>query len=268
MLTRIIITVIACTALAFLLTPLVILLGASLTATDYLSFPPQGWTLKWYRLVLTDPSYANSFVMSTILAATSTAISILIAVPSSLALARHDFPGRQFLAALFSSPLVLPYLVLGSALFQFTGYLGFSQTFPALLVGHVVIVTPFVMKSLGSLITPEHLEFERASADLGASPMQTLWRITLPLLRPGLVTGAIFAFITSWINVELSMFNTTGALNTIPVQLFNYVQYSVDPAIAAVSAITILVAAIILILLDMFIGLNLLSDDKPQQHKA
>lgn len=262
MLTRFIISILALIALIFLLTPLVILIGASLTSSEYLSFPPNGLTLRWYNVILTDPSYVQSFIMSTILACCATIVSVLIAIPSSLALTRYDFPGRQLLVAMFSAPLVLPYLVLGSALFQFAGYFGFSQTFMSLLVGHVVIVTPFVMRSILVLITPGMMDLERAAADLGATQMQTLKTITLPLLRPGLITGSIFGFITSWINVELSMFNTTGALNTIPVQLFNYVQYSVDPAIAAVSAITILVAAIILALLDIFIGLDMMSDGK------
>lgn len=259
---RILVTVISWAAMAFLAMPLVIIIGASLTTTSYLSFPPEGLTLKWYSALLADPTYVQSFLMSTLLATVATFVGIAIAIPSSLALARYVFPGRQFLAAMFASPLVLPYLVLGSALLQFTGFFGFSQTFMSLLVGHVVIVTPFIMKSVSGLITPNHLALEQASADLGASPWQTFVRITLPLLRPGLITGAIFGFITSWINVELSMFNTTGALNTIPVQLFNYVQYSVDPMIAAISAVTILIAIIVITVLDITIGLDLLSDGK------
>ncbi|MGP1613639.1 MAG: ABC transporter permease [Pollutimonas bauzanensis] len=262
MLARSTIRAIALVCLAFLLLPLVVIIGASLTTASYLSFPPQGLTFKWYGAVLADPTYVRSFLVSTVLAACATAAGIAIAIPSALALARHDFPGKHILAALFASPLVLPYLVLGSALLQFTGYLGFSQTFMALLVGHIVSVTPFILKSVSSVLTRDHVVLEQASADLGASPWTTFCRITLPLLKPGIITGAIFGFITSWINVELSIFNTTGALNTIPVQLFNYVQYSVDPGIAAVSAITIFISVVVITLLDMTIGLDVFSDTK------
>lgn len=256
MMTRYAIKTISLLCLAFLLLPLAVIIGSSLTTASYLTFPPQGLTLKWYGAVLLDPSYMQSFGVSTLLAACATGLGIALAIPSSLAIARYDFPGKTLLSALFSSPLVLPYLVLGSALLQFTGYLGFSQTFRALLVGHIIIVTPFILKSISSLLTREHILLEQASADLGASPWVTFYKITLPLLKPGIITGSIFGFITSWINVELSIFNTTGALNTIPVQLFNYVQYSVDPSIAAVSAITIIISVIAIIALDLTIGLD------------
>ncbi|TAL85484.1 MAG: ABC transporter permease subunit [Candidimonas sp.] len=248
--------------LIFLIMPLLVIIGSSLTTASYLTFPPDGITFKWYGAVLMQPIYVNSFLISTLLAACATAIGIAIAIPIALAIARYDFPGKKILAALFSSPLVLPYLVLGSALLQFTGYLGFAQTFMALLVGHVVIVTPFILKSISSLLTREHIVLEQASADLGAPPWVTFYKITFPLLKSGLVTGSIFGFITSWINVELSIFNTTGSLSTIPVQLFNYVQYSVDPSIAAVSAITIFISVIVITLLDITIGLDVFSSKK------
>lgn len=262
MIARFFIRLISWLCLAFLLLPLVVIIGSSLTSASYLTFPPQGLTLKWYMAVLSDATYVDSFVTSTLLAASATAIGLAIAIPSSIAIARYDFPGRSVLAALFMSPLVLPYLVLGSALLQFTGYLGFSQTFLALLTGHVVIVTPFIIKSIFGLMTREHILLEQASADLGAPPWLTFRIITLPLIKSGIITGSMFGFITSWINVELSMFNTTAALNTIPVQLFNYVQYSVDPTIAAVSAITIFISVIVITVLDITIGLDVFSDKK------
>jgi putative spermidine/putrescine transport system permease protein len=251
-------------ALGFLAVPLLVIIAASMTASEYLSFPPQGWTLKWYVAVLSDATYVDSFIMSTILAVCATVIGLMIAIPGSLAIARYDFPGKGTISAIFAAPMVLPYLVLGSALLQYTGYLGFSQTFSALLVGHVLIVTPFIMKSLSGVLTRDHLALERAAADLGARPWDTFRTVTLPLMKPGLITGSILGFITSWINVELSMFNTTAVLNTIPVQLFNYVQYSVDPSIAAVSAITIFISVIVITLLDITIGLDIFSS---RQHR-
>lgn len=246
--------------LLFLAIPLAVIVGASLTDTSYLVFPPESWTLRWYATVLTDPSYVSSFAVSTVLAACATILAVVLAVPAALAVARHDFRGRDTLAAMFAAPMVLPYLVLGSALLQFTSYLGFSQTFWALLVGHLLIVTPFVFKALAGLMTPETIQLERASADLGADPWTTFRLVTLPLLKPGIISGAIFGFIISWINVELSMFNTTAVMNTIPVLLFNYVQYSVDPSIAAVSAITIFVSILVIVILDIVVGLDVFSD--------
>jgi len=244
--------------MAFLVLPLVVIVGSSLTASQFLSFPPQGYTLAWYAKVLDDPSYVAAFTTSSVLATAATLVAILLAVPAALAIARFEFPGKRGLATLLTSPLVLPHVVLGAALLQYCAALGFMRTFWALLVGHVVIVTPFVLRSVLALLTPEQRALEDASSDLGARPLTTFVHVTLPQIRSGVVSGAIFAFISSWINVELSIFNTTAGLNTIPVKLFNYVQYTIDPSIAAISAATILVAAVAIVVLDLTIGLDIL----------
>ena len=254
-----IVRLIALTTLAYLVLPLVVVIGVSLTETKFLAFPPQGLTLSWYAVVLENPTYVRSFLTSAGLAGVATLAAIVVALPASIAMARYSFPGKSVLSAVLLSPLVLPHIVIGAALLQYGASIGLVRNFPALLVGHVVIITPFVLRTLLPLFSHEQLSLEEASRDLGASAWSTFFLITLPQIRAGLVSGGIFAFITSFINVELSIFNTTSTLNTIPVQLFNYVQYSVDPSIAAVSSLTILAAAIAIILIDWLIGLDFLS---------
>ena len=247
-------------ALAFLMLPLVVLVGASLTTTSYLAFPPQGITLAWYAKMLGDPSYVSAFVTSTLLAAAATLLAVVFAVPTALAIARYAFVGRRALSATLMSPLVLPHVVLGAALLQYGTAIGLTRSFAALLVGHVVIITPFVLRAVLPLLDDDQKSLEDASADLGAGPLTTFFLVTLPQIRPGVIAGAVFAFISSWINVELSIFNTTADLTTIPVKLFNYVQYTIDPTIAAVSALTILVAGLAIILIDLILGLDMLSE--------
>ncbi|MET3793184.1 ABC transporter permease [Aquamicrobium terrae] len=246
--------------LAYLTFPLVVIIGASLTTTSFLAFPPQGLTFDWYEVVLTKGAYLSAFANSARLATAATLIAIVMAIPAAIAVARHQFPGKAAFSALLLSPLVLPHLVLGAALLQFGTIIGLTRSFIALLVGHVVIVTPYVMRTVLPLLSPEQKTLEDASRDLGANAWETFRYVTLPQIRPGVVSGAIFAFITSFINVELSIFNTTPELNTIPVLLFSYVEYSIDPTIAAVSAATIIAAAIAIILVDLFIGLDFFSD--------
>lgn len=261
MIIRFLIRGLAALTLFYLVLPLVVLVGASLTTSEFLAFPPQGLTLRWYEVVISNPTYVGSFLTSSALALAATAIAVLLAVPAAVAIARYDFPGKSAFASLLLSPLVLPHLVLGAALLQFGGAIGLIRSFTALLVGHVVIVTPFVLRTVLPMFDRDQLALEEASRDLGANPALTFFLVTLPQIRSGIVAGAIFAFITSFINVELSIFNTTAALNTIPVQLFNYVQYSVDPSIAAVSAATILAAAVAIVLIDLIVGLDFLPDD-------
>ncbi|CEJ12035.1 Inner membrane ABC transporter permease protein YdcV [bacterium YEK0313] len=247
-------------ALAYLVLPLAVIVGASLTSSSFLAFPPQGLTLAWYGRMLGDPSYVAAFATSTLLAAVATALAILIAVPAALAVARHVFPGQRTISAILMSPLILPHVVLGAALLQYGAAIGLTRSFAALLVGHVVIIVPFVLRAVLPQLTDDQRSLEEASADLGAGPVATFFLVTLPQIRSGIVSGAIFAFIASWINVELSIFNTTAELQTIPVKLFNYVQYTIDPTIAAVSSITILVAAITIIAIDLIFGLDVLSE--------
>lgn len=260
MIARISIRLVAWAVLAYLMLPLVVILGSSLTSTEFLAFPPQGVTLRWYQQMLHDSSYLAAFSTSTMLALAATALSLLLTVPASLVLARYEFRGKGALSAILMAPLTLPHIVLGAALLQFGGYFGLTRSFLSLLIGHTIIVAPFVLRSVLSMMTPEQRALEEASSDLGANPWTTFFLVILPRIRPGIVTGSIFAFISSWINVELSIFNTTADLNTIPVKLFNYVQYTIDPTIAAVSGATILVAVVAIVILDLTIGLDMLSD--------
>lgn len=260
---RLLVRLVALAVLAYLVLPLLVILGGSLTATPYLAFPPQGWTLDWYRALLAEPGTMAAFITSTLLALAATLAAVVLAVPAALALARHDFPGRATLSALLMSPLVLPHIVLGAALLQYGAYFGLTRSFLSLLIGHVVIVTPFVLRSTLTLLGPQQRVLEEASADLGAGPWTTFWLVVLPQIRPGIVTGSMFAFISSWINVELSIFNTTSQLNTIPVKLFNHVQYTIDPTIAAVSGATITAAVIAIVVLDGTVGLDMLSERGP-----
>jgi putative spermidine/putrescine transport system permease protein len=260
MIARFLIRIVALLALAYLVLPLAVIVGASLTQTSYLVFPPQGLTLKWFGVLLGDPSYVSAFLTSTWLALAATAVAIVLAVPASLALARYTFFGSKSVSALLLSPLVLPYVVLGAALLQYGSAIGIARSFEALLLGHVIIVMPFVLRSVLPLLSPEQRVLEEASMDLGANAVTTFFLVVLPQIRGGIISGGLLAFISSWINVELSIFNTTATLNTIPVKMFNYVQYTIDPTIAAVSAITIVVAAFVIIVLDLLIGLDMLSE--------
>lgn len=262
MIARLILTGVAWLTLGYLVLPLVVILASSLTASEFLAFPPKGLTLAWYARVLADSSYVDAFGTSTILATLATAIAIGLGLPAVLAIGRYTFPGKAFVAAILMSPLLLPHIVLGAALLQFCAAIGIVRTFPALLSGHVVLVTPFVIRAVLPLLTPEQRTLEEASMDLGANSFATFRFVTFPLVRGGVVSGGLFAFISSWINVELSMFNTTAAMTTIPVKLLNHVQYQVDPLIAAVSGLTILAAVAAIIVVALTIGIDLLAEPK------
>jgi putative spermidine/putrescine transport system permease protein len=253
---RILLTIFATIAVVYFLLPLTVIVGTSFTTTAYLKFPPEGLTLQWYAKFLNDTSYLHSLGLSALLAASATLTACLLGVPVALVLARAAIPGSKAIAALFLSPLILPPIVIGAALLQFASTIGIARTFWALFFGHVVLIIPYVVRTTLASLARFNAALEEAAQDLGATGPQTFFLVTLPLIKPGIIAGGLFAFIMSWINVEISIFNTTASLMPIPVKLFNYIQYNVDPMIAAVSATTIYVAVIVVILLDRVVGIE------------
>jgi putative spermidine/putrescine transport system permease protein len=242
--------------IVYLALPLIVVVGISFTATEYLKFPPLGFTLRWYESVFSDPTFVEAFIISGELAALATAIALLLGIPAALVISRRNFRGRRFLSAAFLSPLVLPTIVLGAAILQYASTLGFARTFLALLAGHVVLVTPYVIRTALASLSGMELSLEEAAQDLGASQTETFFLVTVPQIKPGIIAGALFAFINSWINVEVSIFNSTAQLMTIPVKLFEYIQFNIDPRLAAVSAATIYVAILVVIVIDFTVGIE------------
>lgn len=253
---RSLIVAISWIVLAYLTFPLVVVVAISFTATSYLRFPPVGLTTRWYENVIGDPTFVEAFMLSGQIAALATVFALVLGIPVALAISRGNFPGRASLSAIFLSPLVLPTIVLGAAILQYASVLGFARTFWALLVGHVVLVTPYVMRTTLASFSGSEPALEEAAQDLGATPFETFFLVTLPQIKPGVVAGGLFAFINSWINVEVSIFNSTSDLVTLPVKLFNYIQFNIDPTLAAVSALTIYLAIVLVFVVDGLVGID------------
>lgn len=240
----------------YLFFPLAVLIAASFTASDFLSFPPSGFSLKWYTRLAENAQFIQAAWVSVKLAALATAISLILGVPAALVLSRRAFRGRVALSTLFISPLLLPAIVIGVAILQYAHLLGFARTFLALLAGHVVIMIPYVIRTTMASLGGLPMNIEEAAQDLGANRLETFFLITLPQIKPGVIAGGLFAFIMSWINVEVSIFNSTAEMVPIPVKLFNYIQYNVDPLVAALSAVTIYVAFGVVFVIDALIGID------------
>lgn len=251
-------------ALVYLLLPIVVLVATSFTATDFLVFPPRGLSLKWYATFANTPGWLESFRLSLAVAAATTVAVPLIGVPAALVLSRFTFPGQRLFASLFLSPLVLPQVVLGVGLLQYLTLIGLARTFWAILVGHVVLAMPYMIRSVMATLAGVDPALEEAAADLGASPPVTFFTVTLPLIKPGVIAGALFAFVISWTNVEVTMFFTTSLLNPLPVNIMNYIAYNVDPLVAAISATSVYVSLVFLLLIDVTVGLDRFVETRPR----
>ncbi len=242
--------------LGFLMLPVVVVVLASFSSTAYLTVPPQGLTLRWYGRVLESSDYLHAIFLSLTLAAVATAAALLTGTAASYALVRRVVPGRTLVASLVMSPLVFPGLVIGVALLQVYSALGMGGSFIGLVLAHMVITVPYVVRTTLASLAGLDRELEDAARTLGATRLAAFGLVTLPLLRPGLAAGGLFAFITSFDNVPVSIFLTGVASTTLPVKIFTAIEFGVDPTVAAVCSLLILATGIALVTAERWIGIH------------
>ncbi|MGE0338923.1 MAG: ABC transporter permease [Xanthobacteraceae bacterium] len=227
--------------------PLLVVGLISFDTAEYINFPPSGFSLKWYRSVMENPTFMLSLGNSLIVALASTACALLIGVPASLVIARGRFPGRDLLYALCLSSLTVPWIVYGVSLLFLWAVLGFNLSIMTLIFGHTVIGTPYVLRTSVAVLADMPPVYEHAARSLGASPLRAFWTVTLPFMAVGIRAGAAFAFIVSIVNIPISLFVTTAENITMPVAVFNYMQYNFDPSVAAFSIIQMIIIAFFIV---------------------
>ena len=240
----------------FMLAPIVVVCWVAFTPEGYLSFPTDRWSLRWFKAIARYPEFVAGFWRSVWLGALSSAIAVAISVPAALAIARHRFPGREAMTALFMSPLMIPHIVLGIAFLRFFTQIGLGGSFTGLVLAHIVIVLPFALRlTLASAVGLDRA-LEHAAISLGASDWTVLKRVTLPLVVPGLASGWALAFINSFDEVTMTVFIAAPSTVTLPVRMFLYIQDNIDPLVTSVSACVIAVTVAALIVLDRAYGLE------------
>lgn len=225
----------------YLMAPVLVVIATSFTATAYPVFPPQGFTWRWFGEVLSSPEYLEAMRFSTVLAAASTAIASVLGTLAALGLVRGRFHGQVAVAALFLSPIFFPAIVLGLALLIFYNWVGLAGTLPGMVAAHAVLTTPFVIRMVSASLAEFDPAVEEAAKNLGASATRTFFLVTLPLIRPGVVAGAVFAFIISFDELVVSLFLAGPGMQTLPIRIFTSLEYSSRPSVSAVSTLLILV---------------------------
>ena len=240
----------------FMLAPIIVVCFVAFTPEGYLSLPTNGFSLRWFRAIANYPEFVHAFWISLGLGALSSFVALLFAVPAALALARFKFRGRDALAALFLSPLMIPHVVLGIAFLRFFTSIGMGGGFPALIIAHVIVVFPFALRLTLAAATGMDRSVEMAAISLGAGGWTLFRRVTLPLILPGVISGWALAFIQSFDDLTMTVFLAAPGIETLPVRMFLYVQDNIDPLVTSVSASVIAVTMAALILLDRFYGLD------------
>jgi putative spermidine/putrescine transport system permease protein len=226
--------------LLFLLAPIIVVVATAFTTTGYPLFPPQGFTLKWFERFLATAEFTGAVRLSALLALASTAIASVLGTFSALALARWHGRGHKAIAAVMLSPILFPAIVLGLALLVFYSQIGLAGSFTGLIIAHSLITTPFVIRLVMASLAEFDPAVEEAARNLGAGWWRTFLQVTLPLIRPGVLAGAVFAFILSFDELVVTLFLAGPGMATLPVRIYTYVEYSSTPMISAISTALIL----------------------------
>ncbi|MER5173465.1 ABC transporter permease [Thioclava kandeliae] len=240
---------------AFLLAPIVIVVLASLNAGNFLTFPPQGLSLRWFWTFLGNKVFIDAIIYSTILAGSATAVSMVIGTMAALYVVRHAGPAREGWRILMLLPLILPEILTAIALLFFFFEIGVGTEHKiALFTGHVLMTLPFIFLNVVTVLQGRDDACELAARTLGATRMVAFRRITLPLIAPGLATGAVFAFIISFDTFGISyMLKGTGSA-PLPIQLYDYLRFNFTPEAAAVSTVSIIVSLALVVVTDLLFG--------------
>ena len=239
----------AAIALLYILTPLIFVVWLAFFRQEIPSFPPEGYSLHWFAAILDQPKFVDGFSLSFQVGVLATLIGLALGVPAALCVTRMQFTFKVPLASLLLMPLIVPGVVLGTAMYVFHVELengldvDVLGTFYALVAGHIVIVIPWVVRLVTASLAGVDRSTEEAAQNLGANAWITFWRITLPAIRPGIVAGALFGFVTSFGNLEMSLFLVGPGRTTLPIVILQYLEWKIDPTIAAVSVVQILLIA-------------------------
>ena len=242
--------------LVVVLAPVVVVIWMSFTPTAQFVLPLSELSLRWYREALSYPGFVDAFRLSFELATLAASITVAFAFLAAYGLVRYRPPGGGALRAFFTAPLLVSAVVFGIAMLQFVNRLGLYNAFVGLLLAHVVLVVPFAIRSLEVTLRAVPEELEWAAMTLGRSRGGMLLRVTLPLCARGLVTAFLFCFLLSFSEVTATIFMTGPGLQTLPVRIYNYMADRIDPTVAAVSALVVMISLALILVVNLLGGVR------------
>ncbi|MCF3932708.1 ABC transporter permease [Acuticoccus sp. M5D2P5] len=253
---------VALVAFLYILTPLIFITWLSFYAQEIPSYPPEGYSLNWYGQALNNERFLKAFLLSAQLGVVATLIGLAVALPASLGIVRLRFRGRGTVNNLLLMPLIVPGIVLGFALYVFQVEIAIATSWPilgsfgGLVFGHVLLVIPWTVRLITASLVGFDRTLEEAAQNLGANRFTTFRRVTMPAILPGIVAGALFGFVSSFGNLEMSLFLVGPGRTTLPIAILQYLQWKIDPTIAAVSVLQIAIIAVAMLVTDRFVKIS------------
>ncbi len=244
--------------LAFLIAPLLVIVPLSFNAEPYFTFTPKmlslnpdGFSLRWYKDILDNPQWLEAIGNSLIIALASTVLATVLGTLAAIGLARSNMPFRDFFMAILISPLVVPIVIAAAGMYFFYSSVGLAQTHLGIILAHTALGVPFVVITMTATLSGFDRNLIKAASSLGADPMTAFFRVTLPLVAPGMISGALFAFAASFDEVVTVLFLGGPDQRTIPRQMWSGIREQLSPTILAVATLLIIFSSLLLLAVEM-----------------
>lgn len=240
--------------LVYLLAPILVIIPLSFSDSSFLSYPITGWSLRWYQNLWQSDEWVRAARNSFIVAPLATVLATVLGTLAAVGLARTDFPFKGALMAVLIAPMVVPIIVVGVGTYLFFAPLGLADSYLGLVAVHAALGAPFVLTTVLATLQGFNQNLVRASLACGETPLNTFFRITLPVIAPGVISGALFAFATSFDEVVVTLFLAGPQQVTLPRQMFTGIRENISPTIAAVATLLILFTTSLLGVLEWLRG--------------
>jgi putative spermidine/putrescine transport system permease protein len=240
--------------LLFLLLPILAIMPLSFSASTFLSYPMPGWSLQWYDNLFSSAEWGRATRNSFIVAPLATVLATVLGTMAAVGLARINFWGKGLLMSLLIAPMVVPIVVVGVSTYLFFAQIGLNDSYAGLILVHAALGAPFVLTTVLATLQSFNENLIRASLSLGAGHTTTFFRVTLPIIAPGVISGALFAFATSFDEVVVTLFIAGPGQVTLPRQMFTGIRENINPTIAAVATLLIIFTTTLMLGLEWLRG--------------
>jgi len=237
------VTIVAALVLLYLVFPILVVVPLSFSAGTYLSFPPPGFSLRWYENFLSRSDWLGAASLSLWVGGAVMVSATALGAPAALALVRSSFPGKDLLTGFIISPLIAPVIIVAIGVYFFYARLGLVGNPFALVIAHTALAVPFVVINVSATLQGFDERLEQAAMNLGTTPWRTFWQVTFPIIRPGVLAGALFAFISSFDELVVALFVSGTSAVTLPRKMWESIRFEIDPTIAAVSTLLVVLTA-------------------------
>ena len=243
--------IICAAVFAFLIVPILVIIPLSFNAEPYFTYPMPGFSLRWYEEFFTSPQWLLGLKNSVIVGFFATLVATVLGTLAALGLNRAEYPGKPAILAVLISPIIVPIVITAAGMFYFYARIGLTGTLAGLVFAHATIGVPFVVITVSATLAGFDNNLVRAGASLGADPVRVFFKVTLPLILPGVVSGALFAFITSWDELVIAIFLASTEEHTLPRRMWSGIRALLSPTIMAVATLLILTSIALMVAMEL-----------------